>query len=372
MKRRYDYDILRIFSMLGVIYLHTATDALRTPDLVPLWNFSNILAAFATPAVPLFFMMSGALLLRDERTSDLRGLLCHRLPKVFFPLCIWSAITLLYYALSGGPEQALDALAHILNTPASFPYWFLYAMIPMYLLSPLLKKMCSGLTRAHWHYMMGLWVICTLGLFTLRSFVPDAWQPVFTEHWTLNVNVVGGYLGYFLLGAYLEQLERTPSKKALAAIIAAMIAVSIIGTRWDTYAHNAYSDRFTNYLSLFTLLLSTAIFLLFKSCLRTRTAKGKLPGLLSNLSFCVYLMHPLVVGAGKLVFTHLTGHSAPITIIQQLVLYLGIVVICLLSALILASLKPLCYLFTGQRWIDACKSSNLFALLSPKNKTPDT
>ena len=363
MKRRYDYDILRIFSMLGVIYLHTAAGALRTLELVPLWNFSNVLVAIATPAVPLFFMMSGALLLSDERTSDLRVLFCHRLPKVFLPLCVWSAVMLAYYLVSGASDQALTTLSHILNTPATVPYWFLYALIPMYLLSPMLKKMCDGLADHHWHYMMGLWVICTLGLYTVRSFAPEAWKPTFTEHWTLNVNLVGGYLGYFLLGAYLERLQRIPPKKVLCAAVAVMIAVSIFGTRWDTYAYGAYSDRFTNYLSLFTLLLSTAIFLLFKSCLRGHEPKGKLPGLLSGLSFCVYLIHPLALGAGERLWAHFTGLPGPCTIGQQVLFYLCVALFCILAAFVLSSIKPLCYLFTGQNWKAACRSSNLFALL---------
>ena len=271
--RRYDYDVLRVLSMLGVVYLHTAAGSLRSFSYHSLWNFSNLITVMVTPAVPLFFMMSGALLLSEEKTGDLGQLFRRRIPKVLVPLLCWSAVSLGYNFLRGDPQAALTSLSRLLNTPVLVPYWFLYALIPMYLISPLLKAMTDHLTDRQWDYMMALWAILTLGLYTVRSFVPDTWELVFTEHWTLNLNMIGGYLGYFLLGAYLERWEKLPSKKALAGAVIFLVAFAAVGTWWDTYDKMMYSDRFTNYLTLFTMALSVSIFLLAKSCRRaTRSA----------------------------------------------------------------------------------------------------
>lgn len=369
MKRRYDYDVLRVLSMLGVIYLHTVAGALRQLDNTVLWNFSNIGVAFATPAVPLFFMMSGALLLDEDKTANLTFLFRRRLPKVLVPLTVWSALVLLYTALRGDAAGALESVRCLLNTPVVIPYWFLYALIPMYLLSPLLRQMTTHLTRAHWSYMMGLWIFLTLGLYTVRSFVPDAWELTLTEHWTLNVNFVGGYLGYFLLGAWLERWERIPPRRVLAGVIGAMAALSILGTRWDTYAHSAYSDRFTNYLTVFTMILSAAIFLLAKSCLRGKEEKGKLLPVLAGVSFPVYLLHPLALGLGQRIWGRVTGAPAPGTIAQQVLYYVLVVLFCIASSVVLSSIPGVCYAFTGQSYAAACKSSNLFTLFGRKNRS---
>lgn len=367
MKRRYDYDVLRVLSMLGVIYLHTAAGALRELDNPVLWNFSNAVVAFATPAVPLFFMMSGALLLEEDKTSDLTFLFRRRLPKVLVPLCVWSTLVLLYTALRGDAAGALNSALRLLNTPAVIPYWFLYALVPMYLLSPLLRQMSAHLTQSHWNYLMGLWIVLTLGLYTVRSFVPDAWKLTVTEHWTLNVNFVGGYLGYFLLGAWLEQWKRIPPRRALAGVIVAMAALSILGTRWDTYAHGAYSDRFTNYLTLFTMILSAAIFLLAKSCLRGREEHGKLLSMLAGVSFPVYLLHPLALGLMGRIWALATGLPEPITIAQQMAFYGLVVLFCIAASVVLSSIPGVCYAFTGQSYAAACKSANLAALFRRKS-----
>ncbi len=369
MKRRFDYDLLRVLSMFGVIYLHTAAGALRTLDNAVLWNFSNLLVAVCTPAVPLFFMMSGALLLKEDKTADLGFLFRRRLPKILVPYLAWTALVLLYQAVSGSPHEALISLSRLLNNGVAVPYWFIYALVPMYLLSPLLKRMTDGLSKAHWHYMMALWVLLTLGLFTIRLFTPSTnWELVFTEHWTLNVNMVGGYLGYFLLGAYLDRLERLPSKGALAALAAAMVALSILGTRWDTYARGYYSDRFTNYLTLFTMLLSSAFFLLAKVCLRDRKEKGRLLPCLAGISFGVYLIHPLAIGLGERLWGRFIDPMGPMNIPQQLCFYCAVALFCIAACLVLSSIPGLCYLFTGQNWKTARENSSLLALF-PRKKS---
>lgn len=366
--RRYDYDVLRVCSMLGVIYLHVAAGGLRSWNYPTLWNFSNFFACLSTPAVPLFFMMSGALLLKEEKTADLGLLFRKRIPKVLIPLLTYSAIILLYSVVRNNAAGALTGLSRLLNTPVSVPYWFLYALIPMYLISPMLKKMADGLTDAHWNYMMALWVILTLGLYTIRTFVPAEYELVFTEHWTLNLNMIGGYLGYFLLGAYLERWERLPSRKVLVTVIAATLAVSVLGTRWDTYTKSMYLDRFTNYLTLFTFLLSAAIFLLCKSCLRGKEEKGRLLPLLSGVSFAVYLIHPLAIKVGEKLWTLVLGTLGPSTVPQQLVFFSLVTLFCIAAAMVLASIPGVCYLFTGQTYAAACKSCNLQALLRHKEE----
>lgn len=59
---------------------------------------------------------------------------------------------------------------------------------------------------------MGLWLIATIGMDTLCDLAPAGpWQSALTVHWTLNLDFVGGYLGYFLLGARLAGCKSSPA-----------------------------------------------------------------------------------------------------------------------------------------------------------------
>ena len=251
-RRRWDYDLLRVASMVGVVYLHTAAGALRQLG-TPLWHFSNLLSSLATAAVPLFFMLSGALLLSHPRTAELGTLFRRRLPKVLIPLLAWSGVVIALAGVLSGPQAALDKLIPLLNTPVMVPYWFLYALVPIYLVSPLLKKMTDGLSEAHWNYLVGLWLIATIGMDTLCDLAPAGpWQSALTVHWTLNLDFVGGYLGYFLLGARLARLQKLPRRGALWGATAASFAVIAAGTFWLTSRTGVYDERIKSYLHLFT------------------------------------------------------------------------------------------------------------------------
>lgn len=94
-------------------------------------------------------MLSGALLLSHPRTAELSTLFRRRLPKVLIPLLTWSGIVIALAGVLSGPQAALDKFIPLLNTPVMVPYWFLCALVPIYPVSLLLKKMTDGLSEAH-------------------------------------------------------------------------------------------------------------------------------------------------------------------------------------------------------------------------------
>ena len=363
-RRRFDFDLLRAVFMFGVIYLHTAAPYLRDLSNRPVWEFSNLLACFFTPAVPLFFMMSGALLLGSDRTLELDYLMKKRLPRLLVPLCAYSALALLLQAALGNAAGAADGLWKVFNTPVLVPYWFLYALIPMYLISPFLRLMARQMDDRLWNFLMGLWLFTRL-LYTLRLFTPFRVQVILTEQWEFNLNFIGGYLGYFLLGAWLDRRESVPSRGVLLAGTAAALAAAARGPRWDTLRLGEYSSRFTDYRGLFTVVLSALLFLLARSLFREREGGGGVPVLLTGNSMAVYLLHPLVLGAWERLWPRLTG-GTPASVPAQAALWLAVCLTCVGAAAVCASLPGLCYPLTGQSFREACRGSNLQALFSGK------
>ncbi len=359
--RRLDWDLLRVLCMAAVVYLHAAASALRESSGL-VWHWANLVSSLATAAVPLFFMLSGALLLSEDKTASLSHLFRRRLPRLLVPLLAWSGVVIAVARVREGRQAALSIAAALPSTPAVVPYWFIYALLPIYLLSPLLKKMADGLSDSHWNYLTGLWLFLTVGLRTLHDFLPyGSVLRVFTAvHPSLNINAVGGYLGYFLLGARLSRLKKLPPRPVLWGTAAGLWGLIALGT-WRIFAETGnYDERFKNYLYVFTALLATALFLLLRSCAGGRPSPRWLTGL-SGLSFGVYLAHPLALSFWRLVW----GEAFPQTMTslpQHLLFYGTVLLSCLLGVLLAGSVKPLCFLLTGQRFSAACRESNLFAL----------
>ncbi len=357
--RRRDYDMLRVASMAAVVYLHTAPWDLRQQEDMALWHFSNIFATLCTVAVPLFFMLSGALVLNSEKTADPRYVLRRRLPHVLVPFLAWSFLTLGFTWRREGFQVALDKLLTMSYTTVLVPYWFLYALIPMYLLSPFLKPLVDAMKPIHWKYFFVLWLGVTLGLGTLRSFIPAPWNSLITENLTMGVSLLEGYLGYFLVGAWLERRRPSPPRRVLWAVLLADWAVICLGTWWDMAHGRGYSGRFLSYLGIFTAILAVVIFLLASSYWREGKGSGPVLKLLAASSFGVYLAHPY----GIKVAERLIGLEG---ISGQLLTWLVALGGSLIGVILVASIKPLCFLVTGQKFSAACEESNLFAIFRRK------
>lgn len=354
--RRRDYDLLRVLSMVAVVYLHTAASGLQVMADPVLWQFSNWMAALGTAAVPLFFMLSGALLLPSGRTDDPVFVLRHRLPRVLVPGLFWSFAVIAGTWYFVGGEQALKMLVHLPNSTALTPYWFLYALVPMYLLSPLLKRMTDHMKPIHWNYLLGLWCVLTLGLQSVAYLVPEPWKFFFLENTTLTVSAVGGYLGYFMLGAWLGQLKKLPSRGALWAIAAADWAVMSLGTWYFMTKTGVYGQHFLDYRGVFAMILAASLFLLARSYFGQGKGSGRILTLLSGCSFGVYLAHPFAIKAVELVLGEAGG--IPLQLTTWLLALGG----SILGVVVCQSIKPLCYLVTGQKFSAACEESNLFAI----------
>lgn len=89
------FDGLRIFAALCVIFMHTAAGPLRAGVNTD-WHLLNVCTSLAFTAVPLFFMMSGYLLMTSRKTADISVLLRHRLPRLVVPLAGWTVVAVLW------------------------------------------------------------------------------------------------------------------------------------------------------------------------------------------------------------------------------------------------------------------------------------
>lgn len=79
--------------------------------------------------------------------------------------------------------------------------------------------------------------------------------------------------------------------------------------------------------------------------------------LLSACSFGVYLAHPMAIE----LLQKLLGGG--LTVPGQLAVWLLSLAGCVLGVVLVSSVPGLCFLATGQRFRDACRESNVFALL---------
>lgn len=142
-------ELLRLFAMFFVIFNHTeAFSAFTAYDIKSKHYWLALgLSIFCKMAVPVFFMISGALLLgRDE---NLTTLFKKRIAK-FTIITVLTTVAYVFYKFVryGEVHSIRDFLVYLYTgKDLSAHLWFLYAYIAFLLSLPILRAVVKGIGK---------------------------------------------------------------------------------------------------------------------------------------------------------------------------------------------------------------------------------
>lgn len=238
-------------------------------------------------AVPMFFMISGYLLLsKTESYTDFfrkRGL------KVFLPLFIWSMIYLIWQGEGfGNPLSAIvkSYLVKFIRGPRENHLWFFYELFGLYLFTPILRLYAGRAARRDLLYFCLIWFAFLPVANFLREFTPIRIG--------FSYQFLGGYIGYYIFGFLAGQMDFTKTQRisALAVFLISLLA-TILGMHFER-VYDLQTQYFEDYQSINVALMSAAAFI----CLirvNVRDSFYRLISPLSSASFGIYLAHVIVM-----------------------------------------------------------------------------
>lgn len=252
------------------------------------WIFALLIEVLFYWAVPIFFMLTGATLMRYRDRYDTKTFLTKRAKRTVIPFIAWSLIWYLLISVRAGgahlgPRNFIDMM---LNNQIEQVYWFFFPLFSIYLSMPLLSLLADN--KKALTYGVGV-------SFVLQSVFPYA-LPILGINWPGNIAVLAlsGNLLFTALGYLLSTTELT--KKQRLVIYALGIIGTVIRFAYTAASSEAIGDvdrLFFNYLAFPAVLQGAAIFTLFKSLdLSTLGEKRiRLLSAVSSCSFGVYLIH---------------------------------------------------------------------------------
>jgi surface polysaccharide O-acyltransferase-like enzyme len=307
----YWIDLVRVFAVFQVVLVHLSYVIFFKEDpLTYNWQAANFYDSFSRMGVPLFFMVSGYLLLRkDEPVVDFFR---KRFMKVGIPTLFWSVAYLLWSvkAYTDGSMNPLSVILSMLKAiytgNVEIHLWFLYILIGIYLVVPILRVYVSAASRQNLTYFIVMWFLATPLL--------ELAQRVIGFETALVIPVVAGYVGYFMMGYLLADVELSRQGMILS-ILGCIIAVAVTYFGTNILSVNAapIDTYFSSYFSPPTVLASICGFLLLKNLGQKLGGAGRTVRLVSATSFGIYLIHIFVVELlrqGELGF-HLYSWMAP-------------------------------------------------------------
>lgn len=220
-------DVVRFVAMFTVVCCHSADPFNFYPgeppaniDDIKFWGAAY--GAFLRPCVPLFVMITGALLLPVK--GDTSAFYKKRISRVFFPFLIWSVIYNLFPWVTGllglSPQVILDcfpysgeevmrrslgvSMEYISQIPFNFSLldvhmWYIYLLIGMYLYMPIFSAWVEKASRRAKLWFLVAWGV-TLFVPYYRAFVdPYIWGACSWNEFYMLYSFAG-FNGYLLLG----------------------------------------------------------------------------------------------------------------------------------------------------------------------------
>lgn len=329
-------DVVRLIAMFTVVCCHCTDPFNFYPGVAPnidqikLWG--AIYGSLLRPCVPLFVMITGALLLpvRGEASVFYKK----RIPRVFFPFLIWSVIYNLFPWMTGllglDPKIILDffpysgeevarqsfavSLDYILHIPFNFSIlavhmWYIYLLIGLYLYMPIFSAWVEKASERAKLYFLLAWGVTLLLPYYNQFVAPYLWG-------TCSWNAFGmfyafaGFNGYLLLGHYLRNLDWSLGKTVAIGLPMFVVGylITFFGFRYIT-ALPEYSDEmlelFFTYCSINVLLMTFPVFMLAKK-VKVRSERTKRA--LANLTVCgfgIYMIHYFFTGPSVVVMRYL-------------------------------------------------------------------
>ncbi|UIR56168.1 acyltransferase family protein [Sphingobacterium sp. SRCM116780] len=277
--------VLRIIATIAVIAIHASSGYLNSINITGFdWNYANAINSFTRFSVPIFVMLSGALLLTKEEQVGL--FYKKRLSKICYPFIFWTIIYILYHmrGLDLTTDQLISTVIYRLKNGANAHLWYLYMIIGLYLAIPFLQKIMQHATIREIEIFLFLWFVT---LFTFNKGLPSYFPK-------LDLTFFSGYIGFLILGYYLR-VKDFSSYKVLSLFIFILTAVA---TTYFTYKESLNEGKFTpflyGYLSPNTFIIATSLFIFIKSIAEDITLP-KWALWIDDYSFGVYLCHILIL-----------------------------------------------------------------------------
>lgn len=292
-------DALRVVACFAVVAVHVLQVALHHGEVGSAgWWFSNLVMAVFYSSVPLFVMISGALLIDINKNDSFETFFKKRMNRLLIPIIFWSLFYLGYTYIESGLTSKM-AIWLILHGVPYNHMWYLYMTLGLYIFLIPIRSMCINSNRK----TLLITIIIMFSVLAIYYFDESriAAKGVFKEAPLFVLSFIP-FLPYFVCGYYLKNTNIMISRRYyIYPVLIITCIMSIIN--WEilkdigqmSAAHIIYNN-----LNPMVGIISILLFLFVKTSGRSKRPYfsdiDRIWTFVGPLTLGIYIIHPVFVG----------------------------------------------------------------------------
>lgn len=312
-------EILRILSCFFVIARHTNSFVLQTyPENTLSWILTVCYHILSMICVPIFFMISGSLMLAKERSH--KEMIKKTITRLLIPMLFFSIIIHFKRYPILNFENIVNFIQLFCKNQILGTYWFIYALMGLYLATPFLQKICKSMKKQDYK------------IFILYTIIFVATIPIFKRYNIIelsqdfNIPLISTYVAYYIIGNYIFNFDIKTTKKQDIILIVSSILLLIFGTVMSYVDQSVlnYTDYYYASMHRITVFIpSITTVYIARKYLENKQISSKIESnilKISSTTFGVYLIHALFIDNCKFIYNFMLN-KLTITPIISLIIY---------------------------------------------------
>lgn len=282
--RNFALDILRVCAAAAVALYHVLGSSANNDPMVSgqLHSVITAISAMLQWHVPVFFLITGYLWLGDRKECTFEKVSSNILRFLSVLLSVGFAYAIMerfFVSRSISAELLINAFGDVMTGNLWDHMWYVYAIIGVYLVLPVLKSFFAQSD------LKPIWILTGL------LFVFHVLSPIVEEYWGYTIPIsfpIMAPLFYVCAGGLLAKLHPVSNKIAFISLVTFVCGVAAV------FLIALFARAYSAWIPLFSCFCAVALFAAVTARFSESTEVAWVRSV-SDCSFGIYLFHPFFI-----------------------------------------------------------------------------
>ncbi len=290
--RNISIDLIKAVAIIFVVIIHSCTFSF--PVSSKEWIISLFYRSVSGCAVPLFLMASGGVLLNPQKEFSIKKLLSKNILRILLAMLFWGTIYKIWHLHEASMlsfENVISSLKELLFFNQEFHFYYMHIILIVYAFLPITRIIVGNSSKKQLEYLIAVWFIFAIIYPTVWRYYPFNLFGGMTTMYGINLTYAS--IGYGVLGYYLL---KHPFSKWISALIFTFGFLMTFGLTY--YKSNECTVLYEHFLAgngVPVCFMAIGFFSFVQKIKIEKPNAVKSISYISKASFCVYLIHILVM-----------------------------------------------------------------------------